>query len=205
MFGLGNQISGDDIGLGCVIANDQYFGRSCQHINPTMSIDDGFGSGDPFIAWANNDIAGFNVGIGDTIGHGGNGLGTSDTDKDIGTGNVGGSFGNLCRTWTCQDDLGTSCRTGCDSRHNDRGGQGIASSRSVTSCGSTGADGMTGFPSRNVDFHIVYRLTLGFGKELDTTMNVVECRALLFIETFIGQLTFVFRDNQGGGFRGDIS
>ena len=146
VFGLGDEIGSDDFWIGRVVGNDEDFGGSGEHVNAAVSIDDGFGGGDPFVSWSDNDIAGWyrwdsvgggGVGI-DTVGHGGDGLSASDAEDNVGSGNVGGGEGDGGWAGGGEDDVGASGGAGGDDCHEDGGGEGVASSGGVASGGWIG-------------------------------------------------------------------
>mmetsp|Transcript_103984 Transcript_103984/g.291308 ORF Transcript_103984/g.291308 Transcript_103984/m.291308 type:complete len:206 (+) Transcript_103984:206-823(+) len=97
VFGLCNQISSHNLGIGCFITNDQDFRRSRQHVNAALSIDQGFRGSHPFVAGSTNDITSRDHPI-DTKRHGSNGLGTTNAQKQIYVGNVSCCHGNRSRS-----------------------------------------------------------------------------------------------------------
>mmetsp|Transcript_6970 Transcript_6970/g.14563 ORF Transcript_6970/g.14563 Transcript_6970/m.14563 type:complete len:364 (+) Transcript_6970:370-1461(+) len=205
VFGLGNQIGRHHLGIGGFVANDQNFRWSRQHVNATISTDNGFGRRDPFISRSTNHVATGHVVSVNSISHGGNGLRATDAQKVIRSGNVTSCQGNGSGFGTGQNHCfasGGSCR---DGRHNDGGRQGIASSRGVTARSFAGTHSVTRLASGDIHFHVRDTLALHFGKGLDALVNVDQGGSFLIRQTIKGGFAFFLRDSETGSIGGNIS
>mmetsp|Transcript_15175 Transcript_15175/g.31379 ORF Transcript_15175/g.31379 Transcript_15175/m.31379 type:complete len:305 (-) Transcript_15175:706-1620(-) len=124
-------------------------------------------------------------------GHGGDRLGSPDPQKDVGTGHVRGREGDGVRFGAAQDDGLAPGGPGRYGRHQHAGRQRVSPAGGVAAGGSTGTDGVTGLPPRNVHLGVGDGVPLQLGKGLDAAVHVVENGSLGFVEAVVGPLALL--------------
>mmetsp|Transcript_27258 Transcript_27258/g.60041 ORF Transcript_27258/g.60041 Transcript_27258/m.60041 type:complete len:297 (+) Transcript_27258:643-1533(+) len=191
---LGDEIGGHHSGVGRLVANDQDLRGPGQHVDPALAANDGLGGRDPHVARSANDVAGRNGFLAvdfQSKGHGGDRLGSPDPQKDVGTGHVRGREGDGVRFGAAQDDGLAPGGPGRYGRHQHAGRQRVSPAGGVAAGGSTGTDGVTGLPPRNVHLGVGDGVPLQLGKGLDAAVHVVENGSLGFVEAVVGPLALL--------------
>mmetsp|Transcript_14545 Transcript_14545/g.24124 ORF Transcript_14545/g.24124 Transcript_14545/m.24124 type:complete len:230 (-) Transcript_14545:175-864(-) len=161
-----------------------------------MSTDNRLGSSDPLVAWSDNNITTRNIST-DTIRHGSNGLSTTHANKFVSPGNVSCREGNGGGARTGKHDRFASRSTSSDSSHDNRRGEGVSTTRSVTSSGVAWTHSVSSLASRNINLHVDHSLSLSLGKYLDSIVNVDQRIAFHIGQTVKGSLAGLGRDNNG--------
>jgi hypothetical protein len=125
---LGEQVGSDQRGIGLIVCDDQDLTRTGQPIYPHLAKERLLGRCDVFVARANDQVTGRGQ---DAEGQGSDGLGATDGEQSVGSGDGCCSQGGIGRPWR-GDPHGL--HTSNPSRyhgHQDRGGQGITPTRRV--------------------------------------------------------------------------
>ena len=146
VLGLGDEIGSDNGRVGGVVAYHQDLGRSGEHVDAALAADDALGGRDPHVSGAADDVAGGDgsgrggrirrfFGKLETERHGGNRLGSTDPQEDVGIGNVGRGKGDRSGLGAAQDNGGATRGAGRHGRHQDAGGEGVSSAGGVASGG----------------------------------------------------------------------